>query len=164
MNGPNSTVCFTSVNTGIATWLWDFNSVSTSTLEAPCVPVSATDVGTYCVNLTVQDNSGCISSDSLCFEILDIYYTIPNVFTPDGNGTNDAFIISNIGMKTLRCDIYNRWGQLIYQWDGTNGFWDGRNTSGNECVDGVYYYTVFMADFQEKTYSETGFVQLIRGK
>ena len=164
LNGPNSTICFTSVNTGIATWLWDFNSVSTSTLEAPCIPVSATDVGTYCVNLTVQDNSGCISSDSLCFEILDIYYTIPNVFTPDGNGTNDAFTITNIGMKTLRCDIYNRWGQLIYQWDGTNGFWDGRNTSGNECVDGVYYYTVFMADFQEKTYSETGFVQLIRGK
>jgi len=66
-------------------------------------------------------------------------------------------------MKTLRCDIYNRWGELIYQWDGTTGYWDGKTKNGNEAVDGVYYYTVFMVDFQEKTYEESGFVQLIRG-
>ncbi len=69
-----------------------------------------------------------------------------------------------MGMKTLRCEIFNRWGELIYSWDSTTGFWDGKTKNGNPAVDGVYYYTVFMADFQDKTYNESGFVQLVRGK
>ncbi len=163
LTGPNSSLCFTGP-AGMTNWFWDLNGTSTSTAQSPCVPVSSTDVGPYCATLLVTNNHGCMDTAQVCLEINDVYYSIPNVFTPDADGSNDGFMITNMGMKTLRCQIYNRWGELIYEWDGPTGFWDGKTKNGNEAVDGVYYYTVFMADFQDKTYNESGFVQLIRGK
>jgi gliding motility-associated-like protein len=163
LSGPGSQLCFTGP-AGVNSWQWDLNGVGTATTQSPCVPITAADVGTFCATLTVTNISGCTDTSSVCIEINDVYYSIPNVFTPDANGINDGFVITNMGMKTLRCKIYNRWGELIYEWDGTAGYWDGKTKNGNEAVDGVYYYTVYMIDFQDKTYDESGFVQLIRGK
>ena len=164
LNGPNSQLCFTGPTSGIVSWNWNLNNVGTSALQNPCVPVSLADMGQYCATLVVVNNHGCVDTSDVCLEINNVYYSIPNVFTPDQDGTNDGFVITNMGMKTLRCEIYNRWGELIYSWDSTTGFWDGKTKNGNPAVDGVYYYTVFMADFQDKTYNESGFVQLVRGK
>ncbi len=163
LTGPGSQLCFTGP-AGVASWFWDLNGVATSTVQSPCVPLGVTDVGAYCATLTVTNSSGCTNTDSICVEINNVYYSIPNVFTPGGDNMNDGFTITNMGMKTLRCDIYNRWGELIYEWDGTAGYWNGQTKNGGDAVDGVYYYTVHMVDFQDKIYQESGFVQLIRGK
>ncbi|HET6991374.1 MAG TPA: gliding motility-associated C-terminal domain-containing protein, partial [Bacteroidia bacterium] len=96
--------------------------------------------------------------------ISNVFYSIPNVFTPGADGNNDNFIITSTGMKSLTCDIYNRWGELIYSWDGTTGGWDGKTKSGNYAVDGVYYYTAHLVDFSDKTYDESGFVELVKEK
>lgn len=163
LTGPGSQICFTGP-AGATSWQWDLNGVATSTLQSPCVPLTSADVGAYCASLTVTNSFGCIDTDSLCVEINNVYYSIPNVFTPDNDGTNDGFVITNMGMETVRCKIYNRWGELIYEWDGPTGYWNGQTMNGNEAVDGVYYYTAFMTDFQGQLYDESGFVQLIRGK
>lgn len=163
LNGAGSQACFYGPP-GVASWFWDLNGVATSALQSPCVPLSPADAGAYCASLTVVDSFGCAKTDSVCLEINDVYYSIPNVFTPDNDGVNDGFMITNLGMRTLHCDIYNRWGELVYQWDGTTGYWNGQTKNGNDAVDGVYYYTAYMTDFQDKTYEESGFVQLIRGK
>jgi gliding motility-associated-like protein len=163
LNGPASQLCFTGPS-GVSGWFWDLNGTSTSTQQSPCVPVSSSNTGSYCATLTVSNALGCTDTASVCIEINDVYYSIPNVFTPDGDGMNEAFIITNMGMKSLRCEIYDRWGVLVYEWDGTAGYWNGQTKGGKDAVDGVYYYTVFMQDFQDKTYDVSGFVQLIRGK
>ncbi|MEO5642873.1 MAG: gliding motility-associated C-terminal domain-containing protein [Bacteroidia bacterium] len=163
LNGAGSQACFYGP-AGASGWFWDLNGVATSTLQSPCVPLSPADAGAYCASLTVVDNLGCTSTDSVCLEINDVYYSVPNVFTPDNDGVNDGFVITNLGMRTLHCDIYNRWGELMYQWDGTTGYWNGQTKNGNDAVDGVYYYTAYMSDFRDKTYEINGFVQLIRGK
>jgi gliding motility-associated-like protein len=163
LNGPGSQLCFTGPS-GVSSWLWDLNGAGTSTQQSPCVPVTSADVGPFCATLTVSNAQGCIDTASVCVEINDVYYSIPNVFTPDGDGVNEGFVITNMGMKSLRCKIYDRWGVLVYEWDGTAGYWNGQTKGGKDAVDGVYYYTVFMQDFQDKTYDESGFVQLIRGK
>jgi gliding motility-associated-like protein len=164
LTGPGSQLCFNGPTTGIISWYWDLNSAGTSTLQDPCVPMTPADVGQYCAQLVVVNNHGCIDTSSVCLEITDVYYSIPNVFSPNADGTNDQFIVTNMGMKTVRVDIYNRWGELVYSWDGPTGLWDGKTKNGNDAADGTYYYTVYMQDYQDKTYDESGFVELIRGK
>jgi OOP family OmpA-OmpF porin len=81
---------------------------------------------------------------------------IANVFSPNNDGVNDVFKITNCG-DILNTSIYNRWGNLEFQTENQNHFWDGRTTSGEKCVDGTYFYII---ETKEKTIK--GFVQLIR--
>lgn len=63
---------------------------------------------------------------------------IPNVFTPDGNGSNDTFIIKGIEDFTgSTVKIYNRWGKLVYENKDYKGTWNAADNSA-----GVYYYVV----------------------
>lgn len=84
---------------------------------------------------------------------------IPNLFTPNGDGNNDFFVVYGEGFESLELKIYNRWGVLVFYsrdveeitttgWDGTyNGtpqtagtyLWklNGQFISGSEVlVDG----------------------------
>ena len=67
---------------------------------------------------------------------------LPNVFTPNHDGVNDLF--EPIGPINHVCGIlqvYNRWGNLIYEnREGAGISWDGRNTSGNPVPVGTYFY------------------------
>jgi gliding motility-associated-like protein len=87
---------------------------------------------------------------------------IPNVFTPNNDNTNDVFKITSINISSLNCKIYNRWGIIVGELKNVNDTWDGRNTSGVECTDGVYYYVLSAKGKDEKEYTKKGFVQLIR--
>ena len=88
-----------------------------------------------------------------------IYY--PNVFTPNADGHNDAFKIYCVGYKTLHCDIFNRWGQLVYQWDGLNGAWDG-TIKGAKASDGVYYFIATAQKVSGVTTVKKGYLELLR--
>ncbi|WP_333596411.1 gliding motility-associated C-terminal domain-containing protein, partial [Schleiferia thermophila] len=71
---------------------------------------------------------------------------IPNVFTPNGDGQNDEFVIKNIELhRNARLRIFNRWGDIVYESDNyeTATPWNGnhRNT-GQPVADGVYFYTL----------------------
>lgn len=75
---------------------------------------------------------------------------IPNVFTPDGDGINDLFFLPG---KEEELQIYDRWGNYICRCTG----WDGRNSRGEECSQGVYYYIA-----NSSKGNTAGFVQLVR--
>ncbi|MCB0400920.1 MAG: gliding motility-associated C-terminal domain-containing protein [Flavobacteriales bacterium] len=99
-----------------------------------------------------------------CFDELindSIYF--PNVFTPNGDGFNDHFYFPNEGINELNCQIFNRWGTKVYEWDNINGFWDGKTAAGNDCPDGVYYYIVnYKRIASMDTEQHTGYITLIR--
>lgn len=163
LTGGTGTICFTDASTGGATsWLWDFNGLGTSAQQSPCFTVTSANSGSFCTQLIVQNSNGCIDTTVACVEIGQSSYSIPNVFTPNADGSNDQWIITNEGMTELRCEIYDRWGVLIYEWNGTTGNWDGKTNNGKEAVDGVYYFTAYLTDFTGKNYMEHGFFQLIR--
>jgi gliding motility-associated-like protein len=159
---PAQQLCFYGTN-GVSNWIWNLNGTGTSNLQSPCVAITGADTGTYCASLIVQNSYGCLDTANLCIEIQNVFYSIPNVYTPNGDGNNDVFMITNEGMKSLHCLIYDRWGVLIYEWDSPTGYWDGRVFNGKEAVDGVYYWTVDMVDYSGKQYGDHGFVHLIRG-
>jgi len=102
-------------------------------------------------------------SDSICNDNCP-YYELPNVFTPNEDGFNDAFS-ANFDVKDLqagtiihgvviRCPrfvrsidfkVYNRWGKQVYSYtsDDENSIsinWNGYDNNGHELSTGVYYY------------------------
>ena len=58
--------------------------------------------------------------------------------TPNGDGTNDLFIIGNVDAYDYnKLTIQSRWGTIVYQTENYQNDWDGGNVS-----DGVYFYVL----------------------
>jgi gliding motility-associated-like protein len=86
---------------------------------------------------------------------------VQNVFSPNGDGINDAFFPTAEYLLSYTCQIYNRWGEKITELNNTNEFWDG-TANGKPCSEGVYYYTIYAVGNDDKVYDLKGFVQLLR--
>ncbi len=92
----------------------------------------------------------------------------PNAFTPNGDGKNDVF--RPIGCPTfvisMNLRIYNRWGALVWQSQGSEINWDGRSTSGEELPAGQYFYecqaTIESVTRGGRTATLKGWIQLLR--
>jgi gliding motility-associated-like protein len=108
------------------------------------------------VNITVVND---------CNSLLPIK-TIPNVFTPNGDGVNDVWEFSlGLGNTLKSLTIVNRWGTIIKTATlNTNNYvlWDGRSTSGEACSDGVYFYTLEYKDAKGDTQKKNGYISLFR--
>lgn len=102
------------------------------------------------------------------------FVRVPNVFTPDGNGINDLFVIKFFSMQSINISIFNRWGQRIHFWKSNDirGFndtytetvWDGRLMGGRMASPGVYYYVVEGRGRDGDRKYKSGFFHLFRGK
>ena len=94
---------------------------------------------------------------------------VPNVFTPNGDGTNDLLTIVGIeGYKTRRfVSIHNRWGNVVYESDmyDNSEAWDGTSKGGSEVADGVYMIVVDLKDdLSGKTFTYSGTVTVVRNR
>lgn len=86
--------------------------------------------------------------------------SIPNVFTPNGDGINDFWIVNG---RVKKVTIYNRWGHMVFISDGSFQGWNGNNKSNQPCSEGVYYYNVIEENpitNEQKTHK--GFITLLR--
>ena len=100
----------------------------------------------------VTDANGCNSRvyDIVVPESKIDCLRIPNVFTPNGDGVNDEWIIENIELfPEAHIYIYNRWGQLLYHGRGDSERWDGCYR-GRFVPSGVYLYIVSLESVEEK--------------
>ncbi|MEP7263209.1 MAG: gliding motility-associated C-terminal domain-containing protein [Bacteroidota bacterium] len=66
---------------------------------------------------------------------------IPNTFTPNGDGMNDTFGITGEAIKQFTMQIYDRWGQLIFETADANHRWDG-TFEGQKAMVGTYVYKI----------------------
>jgi gliding motility-associated-like protein len=114
----------------------------------------------YYVTITDLGSGGCMNSDSVLvvYDNCTANPTVPNIFTPNGDGVNDILYANGICINTnFRLAIYDRWGVQLFLTSSRHEGWDGRTPSGEEVKAGVYYY-VITAD--GKSYK--GFIELIR--
>jgi gliding motility-associated-like protein len=155
-------VSFTDSSTGtIIGWLWDFGNNTTSTSQNPNVTYN--EDGTYTVTLIVKDSLGCADSYTVELTVLPpTTIIIPNVFTPNNDGVNDIFTIKSSFIKKVNGLIYNRWGQLLYEWHNANGYWDGRTSAGKEVPEGTYYYIIKYTTLKNEDFEVKGSITLIR--
>jgi gliding motility-associated-like protein len=93
--------------------------------------------GTYVVQVT--DAVGCKVNKR--YKLIQPYILeMPNGYTPNNDGFNDAFVVHGIeAFPENNITVYNRWGNIVYQKDGYNNEWRGINTSGDNLPDGTYF-------------------------
>jgi FOG: PKD repeat len=108
--------------------------------------------------LTVTSVDGCSASDETFVKLLKAP-VIPNVFTPNGDGKNDTWIITYLeSYPGNTVDIYNRYGQIVFHSTGYNKAWDG-TFNGKNIPSGTYYYIINPKNGRRQM---TGFVDIIR--
>lgn len=99
------------------------------------------------------------SEDGICIDESSFHVSyrdcpIPKGISPNGDGKNDRFDLSNHGISSLV--IYNRYGTEVYSFQGHyTDQWYGQNKGGKQLPDGTYYYVVVA---HNKT--RTGWVQI----
>lgn len=133
-NSPNTSATGLSVGVNIFTW---------TITNAACPPSVST------VTITVEDCEPSV-------------LVIPNVFTPNGDGSNDFFTVEGTNLVSVQGQIFNRWGQKMFSWDNVNGSWDGRTLAGSEAPDGTYFYIIEALGGDGTEYFEKGGFSLIR--
>lgn len=149
--GPDSSICrhhTLNINvTDLYGYLNDYNYQYfwyPFTKTDPYLTLSWLDPGTYPVIVEVTGCPGDVVSDTMILTVEACDLQIPNVFTPNGDGSNDYFFIPNVEFyPNSNMVIYNRWGRKVYENGSYAGDWDGEN-----CAAGVYYYvfTINMGD------------------
>ena len=112
----------------------------------------------------VKNANGCI--DTL-FKVLDIKPSyviyIPNVFTPNGDGTNDTFEAKGVGIIKFSMQIYDRWGHEVFQTKDIYNSWDGRVKDADEIgKQDVYTWKAQVTDIFNKNHFLVGHVSLIK--
>ena len=106
-----------------------------------------------------------VSIDSATIEFYFCDLELPNVFTPNGDGTNDYFqLLFFDGLKTFSCTILNRWGQTIREYDDPAFMWDGKDESGDDILQGVYFYIVKAVSNGGNEIVKQGNVTLVRSE
>ncbi|MBC7865331.1 MAG: PKD domain-containing protein [Bacteroidia bacterium] len=156
------TVVFTNTSVGGVDWLWEFGDGSDTTLMNPSHTYE--DAGNYLTTLTVTNQYGCIDSITQIIVIKDEFtFYVPNAFTPDGNGINDFFRGEGRGFSNYHLEIYDRWGERIYESDDYNLPWTGTTKKSETLVQiDVYVYKIKLNDNTGKERSYVGHVSVVR--
>lgn len=100
----------------------------------------------------ISYNGGCTDTfvlENLFFENL-AFTDIPTIFTPNTDGFNDCFEINSLTafQSCLQMQIYNRWGELVYERSDAMPCWKGLNKAGIEVSDGVYFVVLTLHEFK----------------
>jgi gliding motility-associated-like protein len=111
--------------------------------------------------ITAEDAFGCSSQpfSTSVGESSEECIRIPNAFTPNGDGINDKWEIENIHlMPYARIQVFNRWGQVVFETVSDNEIWDGTSFNG-ELPTGTYVYII---DPNNRSKSFNGTVNIVR--
>jgi gliding motility-associated-like protein len=72
----------------------------------------------------------------------ELEVVLTNVFTPNGDGTNDFLFIQSEGMQDFSVVILNQNNKIIYQSTDPKFNWDGKLTNGDDAPIGQYVYFI----------------------
>jgi gliding motility-associated-like protein len=162
----NETISFLDNSNGnIVSWQWNFDDGSQET--GTSINHQYTTPGKYTVTLVVTDNSGCLDSYSDTITVKNHFIlSIPNAFSPDGDGLNDSFFPVGEGIDPNNYDmkIFDRWGNILFHTTDMNEPWKGtlnNNETANK-VTGVYVYRIIVKEINGSEYEFTGSITLLK--
>lgn len=188
LQNPHVTYSFENLSADsieISNFFWTLNAQYglTSTQDEP--RFTYVDAGDFVTQLKVYNPQGCDTSYYKTVKVNPVRLKIPSIFTPNGDGINDYFIISidesggNIGgdtrdepvheheydayeplnryYETAKLVIFNRWGRIVYSSDDYNNDWDG-----DGLPDGTYFYVLKCHGLKQDA-NYQGSVMILRG-
>ncbi len=113
------------------------------TLHGFDIPRQTTE-GSHTFQLFLKDRLGCDSIINLILQVnpSNVILDFPNAFMPDKAPNNYFSVARKYNVKNLKIQIYNRWGDQVYQSSDINFKWDGRDSKGSMVPAGAYIYTI----------------------
>lgn len=131
------------------------------------VTIQLPGLGLHPVSLVAIDENGCRDTFT---SLIEVYYElsvyIPSAFTPNGDGLNEIFEVSGIGIDTnsFEMKIYDRWGKVLFESRNMTSGWDG-TVNGQTISDseqGVYTYRVTLNEWDGKFHQFIGKVVMLK--
>ena len=159
----NKPLLFTNNSLGGVSYKWYFGD-GDSLLSSSLIGVNHTynSTGTYNACLIAMNANGC--TDTTCQNVNAIIiplFDVPNAFSPNGDGVNDKVFINGFGITSMKWNIYNRWGTLVYESSDKAAGWDGTYKGKLQAQD-VYHYTLQVVMSNGAKYSKEGDITLLR--
>lgn len=145
-------------------FLYD-NPSSTTAIDSSRSGVLKTPVLNNDATFYIRVQSGSCYSDygpAKVFVFDKSSLVIPNAFSPNGDGINDTWVITQIGIVYLdNLTVFNRWGQAVYTTKDFNTAWNG-TMNGKPLPIGTYYYTVQAKDLDGRQFKQSGYITILR--
>lgn len=173
LNPADCSIDFTDQSVGAASYRWDFgdggrSQASDPTHIFPLPPGVSSD--TFQVQLVVSNSTGLCSDTTTATVLVEIdldNIQLPNAFTPNGEEPNNYFnfvVVSGGASGDIvvnRFQIFNRWGQLVYNNETPTTGWDG-TVRGKEAPEAVYAFVVELELKNGFRFEKKGNVTLLR--
>ncbi len=142
-------------------WNWRFGDGNGSNQPTPSHEYLFP--GQYEVSVTATDLNGCELTDNTVVEVRKVTGVyLPTAFTPNRDGENDNYYIGAWNVSELQLQIFNRWGQLVYETLDPSFQWDGTAIQGSPVPEGVYVVVVKASDIDGNEINETESLTIIR--
>ncbi len=156
-------------NAGQGNFVWDLGNGQTHTGFTPprdLVYLNETDtIQPIIIRLTITNGQGCSATSEQVLEVCpkpcEARVLLPNAFTPNGDGLNDTFKPASVALKNYRLQIFNRWGEEIYQGTDPDMGWNGQRSDGSLYQEDMYIYKITYSCGEGQQASRTGDLLLI---
>lgn len=143
-----------------SSYQWSFGDKGTSALANPTHIYTSS--GKYTVTLLVTNKRKCTDTINIIIEVnIKSALYIPTAFTPNKDGLNDIYSVGGDGIAKFKANIFNRWGEMIYEWNDIDGGWDGK-FKGEDVPEGIYVLVVQARGVDKVEYNTTGTITVIR--
>ena len=147
------------------TSVWNFGNGSSATYSSVATATALfKQPGNYTITLYAAKGSCSGSVQKVVSVDLPSSLSVPNVFTPNGDGINDFYYLKATGLSDITITIFDRWGHKTYELTTTKGniSWDGKNQFGKEAPDGTYFYVLKAKGKDDKEFEQKGTISLFR--
>ena len=142
------------------TFAWD----PADGLDCPsCRNPKTSPIVTTTYTVTVTDQNGCTHTAQIVVVAKNEYEVFyPNAFSPNGDGNNDTWAPIDFGStESVHIQIYDRWGELVFETTDINKGWDG-TFAGKPLPPDVYAYYITGTLKNKKDFKKTGSLSLLK--
>ena len=163
----NTQVQLTNYSTNGSSYEWFIESGSPAYSQSKHLQTTFPDgvPGEYDVMLITTSDFGCVDTVQKVIVVLpEVILYAPNTFTPDDDEHNQdwGLYIEGIDIYNFSLNVYNRWGQLIWESNDPSAKWDG-TYNGVIVPQGTYTWTIEAKDaINDRKYQWSGHINLIR--
>jgi gliding motility-associated-like protein len=151
------------VTTEALNYNWIQGNVSNPNIQDPTAIITSAG---YFVVIATNETTQCFSKDSVFVGLIPLtcdreYIYIPNAFSPNGDLINDVFYVRSRNLTSMHLEIYNRWGNKVFETDDITKGWDGLYKGKEAPTEAYAYYFTGICISGEKTILK-GNVTIIR--
>lgn len=120
--------------------------------------------GTYLVTVKNTDASGKVHTELINIEVLsDLTISgVPNIFTPNGDGSNDIFAINSEQDIDIEVSIFDQNGRFVHRFKGIENSWNGKINNLQDAGEGTYFYVIFATGKNGEKNTQKGTITLKR--